>query len=98
MVQAANVDRQRTAELLRLFIDGPINLRSQVAFDTLAVGWQHCSHHAELFDRAAQLLDRRLRILNRDQSHSFDSRAHVGTLLVPPVVVRRSATASPLFL
>src|SRR5262249_23050337 len=37
LMQAANVHRQRPAELLRLFIDGPINLRSQVAFDTLAV-------------------------------------------------------------
>src|SRR5262245_16306279 len=35
MVQAADMHRQRTAELLRFFIDGPIKLRSQVAFDTL---------------------------------------------------------------
>src|SRR5215471_13573210 len=68
MVQAPNVDRQRSSELFRLLIDGPINLRSQVAFDTLAVGWQHSSNHAQLFDRAPQLLHRRLRILNRDQS------------------------------
>src|SRR5215510_13099673 len=97
MVQAADVDRQRTAELLRLFIDGPINLRPQVAFDTLAVGWQHRSNHAQLFDRPPQLLDRGLWILNRDQSHPFDSRTHLGKFLVQPVVVRPTGSDRPVF-
>src|SRR6476660_1992148 len=97
MMQAAYMDRQWTAELLGFFIEGPIDLRAQVAFNALAVRWQHRSNHAELFDRPAQLIRCGLRLLNGDQSHPFDSRTYMSKFLVQPVGVGAAGSHTPVF-
>src|SRR6188474_1545817 len=49
MVQRADMHRQGAAEFLRLFVNRPVQFRTQMIFDAFAVGRQHAAQHAELF-------------------------------------------------
>ena len=97
MMQRADVDAERRVQLLGFFVNRPVNLRAEVAFDAFAVGRQHGSRHAQFFHRAAQLFAGRLGVLDRDQRHAFDARALAGEFFVEPIVVSAARGDGPIF-
>ena len=89
--------RQRRVEFFRFFVNRPVDLRAEVAFDALAVGRQHGPGHAELFHRAAHFRACGIRVLDRNQRHPFDARADVGEFFVEPIIVRSTGGDGPIF-
>ncbi len=55
MVKTTHVHGQGAAEFFGFFIEGPVDLFSEVSLNGFAVRRQHAAEHPEFFDGAAQL-------------------------------------------
>ena len=90
------MDGERAAELGRFLVERPINLISQVALDRLAVRGQHAAEHAQLFHGVAQLGDRRIDVLKRDQGHALEPGVFLDGFFIKPVVICLAGKHRPI--
>ena len=81
----AAMDAQAAAQPVGLLVDGPVVLVAQVQLDSR--GREHGAAHPQLLHRTAQLLDRLVRLLQRDQRRCLEPGALVDVILGDPVVV-----------
>ncbi len=92
-VGASGVDGDGHFQLLGRGVDG---VEALVAEQVVAIGREHGADEPQLAHRAAQLLRRRLRVLQRQQGDALEARAHARELLGQHGVVGPAQRHRPL--
>ena len=92
-MRAGRVDAEHHIEPLRLFVDRG---EARVAEHMAPVRRQHPAHVAELADGAPELLRRGLGVLDRQERHRLEPRAHADELFVEQRVVGAAEPDRPL--